>query len=225
MHCREFEARLNEVLDSRGDPEADSRLLAHAHSCWSCQELLAGERALRTGLAQLAPPRPHPRLARRVVLEVAPHASLVASRASLRKWLAVGTLLGSAAAMLFAVTLVWQARRVAGPKDANRRDVVKTHHEPSPSGVALTQRAWLIEAPRLPGRMRGSIDNLAVTLPQTVEQLDQIEHLAPGLKPIRATLAVLWDTFRRAIPGASHEEPAKQRQRTGFWAADLLHLA
>ena len=57
MQCHEFENRLNAVLDERGEPQADPRLAAHARDCPPCRRLLAGQRALFTGLRQsIAPP-------------------------------------------------------------------------------------------------------------------------------------------------------------------------
>lgn len=41
MSCEDFERRLNEVLDERGNPAIDRKLVEHARRCPSCQRLLS----------------------------------------------------------------------------------------------------------------------------------------------------------------------------------------
>jgi len=224
MQCQEFEDRWNELLDERGCPQADPRLAAHAGECESCRGLLTGGSLLLRGLTQLPIPPLGREFARRVVTQVASdRESSVTARPASRAWLAVGVLLASAAAALLAISLVWYARRggdhVAG--GGNRPAVVNR----SAPGASPRRRGpayafggqLLLSAPRLPSfqNYRGAIDNLAVTLPQTVEQLDQMERLAPGIRPVRLSLAMFWQTLRRSIPGSCSEEPA--HPRTTSW--------
>ena len=70
MRCGEFEARLQEVLDRRGDPRADEVLSAHAAECAACRAL---EHALSRALVRLAslrPPACRDNLATRILAEV-----------------------------------------------------------------------------------------------------------------------------------------------------------
>jgi hypothetical protein len=52
MHCRDFESRLNDILDDRGQPRADAQLVAHADGCDPCRQLLDGQQVLFDGLKQ-----------------------------------------------------------------------------------------------------------------------------------------------------------------------------
>lgn len=72
MQCREFEDRLNRILDERGAPEADEALMEHARECQSCARRCS---ILLKALAivSLQPlPQSNPRLAERVLAELNP---------------------------------------------------------------------------------------------------------------------------------------------------------
>jgi hypothetical protein len=227
MHCREFEIRLNEVLDHRRDPAAEPRLAAHARGCESCRQTMAGQRLLLTGLRRSIVPEPSSDFSRNVV-EVAQIEGLRGRARSKHLWFAAATLLASAAAVLLMVSLVWYARHRGRQLESQPVFVAKSggganqlrprdglfQRGPRGRGLAVAQRAWLIEAPRLPDHLRGSIDNLAVTLPETVERLDEMEQLAPGIRPIRLSLTLLWDAFCRALPSTSSSDQPPSRHRT-----------
>jgi len=88
--------------------------------------------------------------------------------------------------------------------------------------------SWDTSPGSLPERLReyrGAIDNLAIALPGAAEQLDQMEQLAPGLRPFRLSLALLWNTLCRTIPGACSEEPAEPRERTSDWNPGRSQIA
>lgn len=235
MHCPEFEDRLNEVLDHRGDPAAEERLAAHAADCAACRTRLVGARVLLRGLSKLGVP-PLPRgFAGRVVAQVGERPA-TRRRGASRWWLAGGVLLTSAAAALLAVSLVWYARRSGDNVATRASDPPAEMRAALPRGkklrrgnsYAMTGGDLLIEAPRLPERLReyrGAIDNLAIALPRTAQQLDQMEHFAPGLRPFRLSLALLWDTLCRAIPGIRSDEPVEPRERTSLWPWSSSQIA
>src|SRR5205085_2555253 len=83
-----------------------------------------------------------------------------------------------------------------------------------PVALAMGRADWLIEAPRIHDHL-DSIDNLAATLPQTVERFDEVERLAPGIRPLRASFSLIWDTLRRTIAGTS-EDDVQLRDRTSL---------
>lgn len=235
MHCRDFESRLNDILDDRGQPRADAQLDAHAQVCEPCRQLLAGQQVLLAGLKH----RPLPAavsagFADRVVAQVKP--VVVARGASpSRVWWALGTVLSTAAAVLLVVSLVWQARRWNAPRPdniVNDSPSAPAPNRPLPkrsgpqSGLAMSQADWLLEAPRLPSHIRGSyrgtIDNLAVALPETVQRLDEVEQYAPGIRPIRISFGLMFDALWRTIPGSRDEE---RPTRTSFQAIELRQIA
>jgi hypothetical protein len=235
MNCHEFEQRLNDVLDRRGQPEADERLGAHAADCSDCRTRLIGARVLLRGLSRLAVPALPRQFARRVVAEVGQAVQPASAEKNVRPtggrwWLAGGVLLASAACALLAVSIIWYARRggdtnnVAtrdpAPPAEKRADLPRAKQLRRSNTYAMTGGDILIEAPRLPERLReyrGAIDNLAIALPRTAEQFDQMEQLAPGLRPFRLSLALLWDTLCRTIPGARTGEPAVPHEQTSDW--------
>jgi len=229
MHCREFESRLNDILDDRGHPRADAQLAAHADACDPCRQLLVGQQILFTGLKHRPLPAVSVGFAGRVVAQAAPTVVVARHSPSWRIGWALATVLSTAAAVLLIVSLVWQARRGNVPTPSGeivqREPATPTAKGRAPgSGLALSQGDWLIEAPRLPSRIRGgyrgTIDNLAVALPETVQRID--EHFGPGIRPIRVSFGVLLNAFWRTIPGTHDDEPPT---RTSYHALNLRQLA
>src|SRR5262245_172997 len=125
MNCQEFEHRLNAILDERGDPTTDSRLLAHARYCPQCRELITGQRLLLSGVRKLTMPELGEDFSRRVMAQVVVRPAAVVSAG--RAWLALGVILASAAAVLLAVSVVWYARH---------RGAQFARKEPSPAHIA-----------------------------------------------------------------------------------------
>jgi hypothetical protein len=238
MQCHEFENRLNAVLDERNEPEADPRLTAHARDCPPCRQLLAGQRALFTGLRQSIAPPLKARFAQQVVARAGTPQPASISPAPRRVWLAVGALLASAAAALLAVSLLWYARRggpdVAPDSSGQSSSVVTDSPSEKQRGgsqqgrnvgsFALAQPGWIIEAPRLPDHVQTSIDHLPETLPATIERINQVERVAPGMRPIWRSFAFLWDALRHALPGARSEEPPPRNRTSASWL-ERLQLA
>jgi hypothetical protein len=247
MKCREFEDRLNDVLDDRGQPQSDPRLAAHADECDSCRQMLVGQELMLASLKRLPKPSVPADLAARVVARASSEKVVLGEGRQSRAWLAFGAVAASAAAALLVVSLVWQAREgfpvVNAPADSEPQSGDVAPLPPpgfavaNPGGSRRGSRApgqgsasasadWLIEAPRLPSHLReyrGAIDNLAITLPETVERLDEMEHYAPGIKPLRLSLGVLFDALWSTFPGSSEEQP--QSGRTSFWSVDSGSLA
>ena len=92
----------------------------------------------------------------------------------------------------------------------------------------MTSADLLLEAPRLPTRFRtyrGAMDELAVAFPGAALRLDEMEHLAPGIRPLRASLAMIWDTLCRTIPTARGDAPRPQRGRTSLSPFESMRVA
>ena len=245
MHCREFERRLNAALDERKRPEADTSLTAHAAECEDCRQFLEGQELLFVGLSRIAAPSLGCDFAPQVVAKAEMKRSpMVPFRARLL----VATCLGSAAAMLVALSTVWYARRsdaVAVQKSAAAASPIVASRQGNPSlamiqpggprrSVApggltpVTGADWLIEAPRLPGHLRncrGAIDELAIVLPEAALRLDEMEQMAPGIRPLRAALSIVWDTLCRTLPGARVDSPRPSRDNTSLWWFEQVRVA
>ena len=78
MRCVEFEARLQDVLDRRGDPRADDVLTAHAAECAACRALEHGLSRALVGLANLKPPACRDHLSALILAETYPAEESVA---------------------------------------------------------------------------------------------------------------------------------------------------
>jgi len=236
MQCREFEQRLNDVLDERGDPTADSRLLAHAHGCGPCRQVLAGQRLLLAGLRQSAAPPLAAGFARRTVATATAGSLQTRPRPVSRSLLAVVTLLTSAAAALLALSLVWYARSrepvIAGspanPPSAIRNGSKAQPRIPTrqPSGtLAFSQADLILEAPHFADHLRDGFDEFAVAFPETVERYGEVERFAPGIRPLRLSFALFWDTLFRALPGVRDSRSPQPKGGASFLHWDVLGIA
>lgn len=228
MQCREFEDRLNLLLDERRPPGGDPLLAEHAQSCETCGQLLAGHEALLMGVSHWKrhrAPRPAGDFSRRVVADVVA-ADLVAAevvRPSRQAWLVAACLVATAAAVLLAVSIAaWNSLgdgRVAESAPA----VAKAPDGSLAAGEAARSRAGgagarpaalsLFAAP--PGGYRAAIADVASTLPDAVERLDQVERYAPGIRPIRISFTMLLEALWRTLPGRSADESQGTDHRSG----------
>jgi hypothetical protein len=206
MQCLEFESRLHAVLDERRDPATDASLADHAAFCEPCSDLLAGQFAVlqamnrlkRTGLAPEKRKRPVSKLLRPV--------------------------LALAAAMLLALGVFWQIReRNQSIGEVARGDRPAIHLGPHVGTLAIAARGvptnehhlrmnggdWLLEAPRLPHHLRayrGTLGQLAISLPTALNRLDQVDQYAPGLSNLRASFDMFWHTLVPIVPAASKDD-------------------
>jgi hypothetical protein len=240
MHCREFDRRLNAALDERRPPQSDRWLAAHAASCENCRQHLNAHETLLVGLSEIAMPSLDREFARQVVQQ----ASIDAPRPAIRRWFSVAACLASAAAMLLAVSAVWYARQsrkndgeAGRPRPSfavgRQRGAVLAMAQAGgrtaarPTHSTMTSADLLLEAPRLPEHFRGyrdAIDEFAVSFPEGALRLDEVERLAPGIRPLRLSLSMIWDTLCRTFPGARSESPPATREHTGLWWLEPLGL-
>jgi hypothetical protein len=235
MRCLDFERRLNAQLDERMRPQSDADLAAHAAGCERCRRLLLAQEKLFVGLSRMTAPPLGRDFARGVVAKASlrPSATVV-SRAPL----VVAACLGSAAAVLLALWTAWHSRSDLGGigKMAAAVPAITARHGNSTLAIGQAQGNrpsvaggdWLIEAPRLPGRLRnyrGAIDELALALPEAAQRLDEMEQIAPGIRPLRAALSIVWDTLCRTLPGARVDSPRPTRENTSLWWFEQMRVA
>jgi hypothetical protein len=202
MNCGQFEARLNLVLDQRRSPADDDALAAHAAVCADCDRLLVDESLLVACLAETSPCQPSYGFANRVVS--AASAAHVHQRRSNRVWLALGVAMAAAAAMLLAISIVWQARQA------------------SPNGVQpIAANSEFTEADL--SRISGQL--LSLTMPGGRElSLEEMEKYAPAFRPLRESLALIWDTLRRAISTGHDPNPPPAEERALRWEANPIRV-
>jgi hypothetical protein len=230
MHCREFEERVNLLLDERRPLEGDAALAAHAACCEPCRQLLAGQQAVLTGLrfgraSRVAPDFPRRVLARAEKEPVLDAVVLPDRRPSRRAWAVVVGFAGVAAAMLVAVSIaalnsVGDSNVAESQGNGNAQPLVVKRRGPE-RGVAVggsprekdkgnraaPGRALSVFG-QPPGVYRVAIADMASTLPGAVEKLDEVERYAPGIRPIRVSFSMLIDALWRTIPGMTPNESA-----------------
>ena len=236
MRCPEFEQRLNAVLDDRRSPNADPRLAAHAAECPQCRQILDEHDALLSGISHLAAPTLRRDFARRTLAAARPLSPHVVSNPRSEKlWSAAAPLLAAAAAMLITVSVVWYARLSGWNRFDRTEDAARLIIE-SP-GLAMANRGpssnatggdWLIEMPRLPSRLRAyrsAFGELAMAFPDAALRLEEVEHLAAGMRPLRASFAVIWDTLRSTIPTSYGDSQRPSDTPTTHWSLELRRVA
>lgn len=213
MNCVQFETRVNLVLDQRRSPADDPALAAHASACADCEQLLADHTVLVACVVENRTPlQPSRGFANRVIAasEISISAAAVHQRRNNRIWLALGVALSSAAAMLLALSIVWQARRATvGSEVASVRQ------------GEFTEADILMEAPRFPGNL------VAMAVPHGAAfRYEEFERVAPGIRPLRESLAFIWDALVGALPrGRDANRPPPTEPRTGRWWVESLTLA
>jgi len=75
----------------------------------------------------------------------------------------------------------------------------------------------LLQTPRLPRRLgayRDRID-LAVALPAAAQRLDEFEQMAPGLRSLRASFSMIWETLFLSIPAPASDSSTTPRDGIG----------
>ena len=209
MNCGQFEARLNLILDQRRSPSNDAALASHAAVCSQCEQLLADETFLVASVSQWSAPQPRPGFAHRVVAAAVPAVGV--KRRLQRAWFALGVGFSAAAAMLLAIYVVWQARQVRTFGDSEG----VTHSAP------VTEADILLGAPGFPNSVLGMVMPGGRAI-----RLDELERVAPGIRPLRESLALIWDALRRAMPSSSEKHsPPPDKGRAELWWLDSLNLA
>src|SRR5262245_34247671 len=236
MLCSAFHHRLDALLDDRENPAAAPRLTAHAADCECCREYLSDQTALFAGLSRLMAPALDSGFSPRVVALAAAETHPARAAWPLRRisW-ALGVALTSAAAMLMAISAVWYVHRPElSVVDGNAAPARFTSGSrfpqfafpiapffgqkpvaPPAPAAKITIADVLLESPRLPSRLHGycgALDELAFA-----EHLDEFEQFAPAIRPLRASLAVIWDTLCRTIPTTTRSDTSPPpRDGTGL---------
>jgi hypothetical protein len=203
MNCGQFETRLNLVLDQRRSPASDPVLAAHAAVCANCDELMADHMALVACASRSRVLRPRPDFAERVV--AATGSTAIHQRRTRRLFMAACVALSSAAAMLLAISIVWKARE-AGPD----------------GGEQIAVRDGINSADVLMGAT--GLWSRELAMASSSWRLEEVDNIAPGIRPWRQSLAVLWDALRQAFQSRHGENAAPNEDRTSHWSILALDV-
>lgn len=223
MQCREFEQRMNDVLDRRLAPQRDEALLRHAAECLPCCGLLDAQAALFAGLDRLETPSPSAGFAAAVLVQSGGMVRAQAGPGSGRKWLVVlGGVVSIAAAALLAVFIASRtfegiaARPPAKTSQPNAvpagetiavRSKLATESKPAIAKVAPPPRIEpQLSPPEEYKEYRQAINSLAAQFPQAVETIDEVQQATPGMRPIRVSFSMAIGTLQRTIPNRKREQ-------------------
>jgi hypothetical protein len=197
MNCGQFETRLNLLLDQRRSPASDPALAAHAAVCANCDELVADHVLLVACASQSRVPRMSTDFAQRVVAATGPVA--VHQRRTRRLFMAACVALSSAAAMLLAISIVWKARQA---EPSGGEQIV--------ANQGMNSADFLVGAPHL--------WSTELAMASSSLRFDEVDRIAPGFRPLRESLEMIWDALRRAWATGRNTEAQPAEKRTGQWA-------
>ncbi len=209
MQCDDFETRLQSLLDDRQPPERDASLQAHAAWCERCGQLLRTQEGLMRALRSV-PVHPSEDFSRRVIAE----AKVGRASANQRPWALVpAALVALAASWLIFMSGPTAQNTSSTPISAEPR--VAEQIRPSNSGSelpqlvlsegALSQEEQLDESLVALGSAVQEIFNRFSEAP--FDELQSVDRITGGFRPIATTLNVAFDALRRTLPGqAPHEQ-------------------
>lgn len=235
MQCREFEDRMNDVLDQRLAPERDGLLVRHAGECSACRRLLDGQAALFSGLELCETPPLSGRFASAVLVqaEVIPVATL-ADGNTRRNWKIKATIaaIASLAAVALVVVVIGLSRQKepnipvakapAPPVLPNKADVTKV---PTAKAAPAPEIAKALPEVRpVPTALakqeyqeyREMLNNFGAQLPIAVEKIDEVQQSTPAIRPLRVSFSMAIGTLQRTIPNRTKRDNRPAKNEGGF---------
>ncbi len=237
MRCREFEDRMNDVLDQRLAPERDVLLLRHAGECRTCHQLLAGQAALLAGVELLEMPPLSTHFATAVLVQSReiPEATEMNPRLSeKKKWLGIlAGFVSLAAVVLIAVwigmsrqedsarpTAVKPASPVATPKTVEIAKNLVPTKQSNPTAIAKAVSPPRIAPPVAAKEeyqeYRDALNSLTAQLPSAVEKIDEVQQSTPAIRPLRASFSMAIGTLQRTIPSRTRRDTRPSKPDSGF---------
>ncbi len=224
MRCDEFQQRWQVLLDERRSPQDDEILCSHADLCEDCSELLRVQTLLFRELKRsknAAGLRSQPgrvRVAQAAADTAlnARHQSGLGTNSRARRPVVNSVFIGLAVAASLLVILL-PAWRHATTRDTGARSnsrvalsgrrslpatvwVAKTPpvSRPKTAQIADSQPAGLTAEQEA---LRKLMQDMAAKLSDVPEgQLEPLDRIAGGFRPLANTLGVAWDALRRTIP-------------------------
>jgi len=233
MRCREFEDRMNDVLDQRLSPERDTLLLRHAGECRSCRQLLAGQTALLAGIELMETPPLSANFAAAVLVHSRenPVALEMATRRSgKKKWLGIMAGLVSLAAVVLLAVWIGISRQHdpvrpiavkpvppnAAPKTIEVAKNQVPRKQTAPVAIAKAV-APPVAAKEEYQEYRDAINSLTAQLPSAVETIDEVQQSTPAIRPLRASFSMAIGTLQRTIPSRTSKRDARpSKPDSGF---------
>ena len=238
MRCREFEDRMNDILDQRQAPERDGQLVRHARECQACRQMLDGQVALLSGLELWEAPSLSSRFAAAVLVQA--EAIPVAALADLphrpkSKWIRVIAALVSLAAVVLIAVFIGLSRQqeperpiAEKPEQPVLPKTVDIAKNSLPKPAATSQEiAKVVPSPRLetPSAPAGEyqeyrvmLNTVGAQLPYAVEKIDEVQQATPAIRPLRASFSMAIGTLQRTIPNRTRRDNRTIKPDSGSYA-------
>ncbi len=237
MQCREFDDRMNDVLDRRQVPERDALLLRHAGECLPCRQTLHGQAALLAGLELGEIPQPSNQFAAAVLAQasVIPVATIVDTRRGGKKWAGAIAAFVSLAAVVIVAVLINLSRQqgparptankpaspLVAPKPVEVARSLPESKETAPDAIAQAVTTPGVE-PTAPEKAnyqeyRDALNSFTAQLPSAVEKIDEVQQATPAIRPIRASFSLAIGTLQRTIPSRTKRDTRPIKPDSGFY--------
>jgi hypothetical protein len=198
MQCDEFKSRLQSVLDERARPDDDPTLQAHAAYCDCCELLMQSQRRLFFSLRTRNEGEPDKVFSARVVDE-AQRGTLLQSPWTL---IPAGFVALAASWLVF---FMWPQVSTQNPQSISSVAILTETHRP-PLGVLKRDQPnepRVAITPADESSMPRDLFEILVTFSETqFEELESVDKIAGGFRPIAASLNVAFDALRRTFPGS-----------------------
>ena len=186
MLCREFEQRMQELLDERKRPELDADLVDHAPACSSCSDMLLAQERLFQGLQHARRQGPPSGLAERVV-------SITVTRRRMRTLGQVLTVAALAASLVFLLLPALRPGQRTGLAFRTGEQLEKLSSAPETTFTDTTDVD--------PEQYRALIQGL-ISQVHRLPQLQHVDQIAGSIRPLASTLNVAIDMlWRRTFSG------------------------
>ncbi len=238
MQCRDFEDRLNDLLDARQVPERDAILRRHAGECQTCRHFLDAQAALFTGMDLLETP-PLPSHFAATVLKNSGSLFSVSSHRPKSRWLAVAAGLSSLAAIVLVAVLIDMASQrpkenpaavkpaspIATPSAIAVANDSDAKHLPTPESVAHA-----VVPPIVPPEMAAAsadqkrldeyqelFSSFTAGLPSAAKTMDDMQQSTPAIRPLRASFSMAIGTLQRTIPSRSKKDSRPLKPNSGYF--------
>ena len=236
MQCREFDDRMNDVLDRRQVPERDALLLRHAGECLPCRQTLCGQAALLAGLELGETPQPSSQFAAAVLVQasVIPVATIADTRRGGKKWAGAIAAIVSLAAVVIVAVLINLSRQqgparptankpaspMVAPTTVEIARSLPEKKESVPVSIAQTVTTPGVE-PTAPEKenyqeYRDALNSFTAQLPSAVEKIDEVQQATPAIRPIRASFSMAIGTLQRTIPSRTKRDTRPIKPDSGF---------
>lgn len=223
MNCHQFEERLNDLLDERLPVGEDESLREHAAECTDCRESWLAQQQLVDFFHKNRPRLRKEWSQQNAVAVVQPTKG---SRSLLDvRWLIVAGV-GIAAAVLLMFSPAWRpTENLSGENSEGNLNRKKN------AGLAVAQPVSpQTRAATNPNEISAQAPNFAMPfdqligwqqwvdrIPDSLEEIEQVEEMSPGLRPLRSSFSLAFHALWRTFPTSREPREKSSEGAQKIW--------